>query len=70
VSSSPVTGVLTLIDGLAGQEVEWLTPSGLDGVRLGEPPALRTPQRFSLRTSHSIRVAWAAADIACGEHPG
>lgn len=47
----------------------WLTPSGLDGVGLGELPALRTPQRFSLRTSHSIRVAWAAADIACGERP-
>jgi hypothetical protein len=46
----------------------WLTPPGLDGVGLGELPALRTPQRFSPRTSHSIRVAWAAADIACREH--
>jgi len=46
----------------------WLTPSGLDGVGLSALPALRTPQRFSPRTTHSIRVAWAAADIACGAH--
>lgn len=46
----------------------WLTPSGLDGVELSELPALRTPDRFSLRTSHSIRVAWAAADIERAGH--
>ena len=46
----------------------WLTPSGLDGVGLGELPAVRTPQRFSPQTTHSIRVAWAAADIERAGH--
>ena len=46
----------------------WLTPSGLDGVGLGELPALRTPQQFSPRTTHSIRVAWAAADLQRAGH--
>ncbi|HTU95847.1 MAG TPA: hypothetical protein VMF14_08415 [Solirubrobacteraceae bacterium] len=46
----------------------WLTPPGLDGVGLGELPAVRAPQRFSPRTSHSIRVAWAAADIQRAAH--
>jgi hypothetical protein len=46
----------------------WLTPPGLNGVGLGELPPLRTPQRFSPRTTHSIRIAWAAADIQGAGH--
>jgi hypothetical protein len=46
----------------------WLTPSGLDGVGLGELPALRAPGPFSPQTQRSIRVAWAAADIERAGH--
>lgn len=41
---------------------------GLDGVGLGELPALRAPEPFSPRTPHSVRVAWAAADIERAGH--
>jgi len=46
----------------------WLTPPGLDGVGLGELPAVRAPQRFSPQTTHSIHVAWAAAEIQRAGH--
>jgi hypothetical protein len=46
----------------------WMTPSGLDGVGLGELPALRAPDPFSPRTLRSIRVAWAAADVERAGH--
>ena len=46
----------------------WLTPSGLDGVGLGELPALRAPDPLSPQTLRSIRVAWAAADIERAGH--
>jgi len=45
----------------------WMTASGLQGVGLGELPALRAPELFSPRTQHSVGVAWAAAEI---EHAG
>ncbi len=45
----------------------WLTGSGLQGVGLGELPALRAPELFAPRTQHSVGVAWAAAEI---EHAG
>lgn len=45
----------------------WLTPTGLNGVGLGELPAPRAPDPFSPPTMRSIRVAWAAADV---EHAG
>lgn len=38
------------------------------GVGLGELPALRAPTPFSPSTQHSIRVAWAAADLAHAGH--
>ena len=41
----------------------WMTPTGLDGVGLGELPAPRAPNPFSPRILRSTRVAWAAADI-------
>jgi hypothetical protein len=46
----------------------WLTTAGLDGVGLGELPALRAPGPFSPRTRHTVRVAWAAADIERAGH--
>jgi hypothetical protein len=46
----------------------WMTPSGLDGVGLGELPAPRAPDPFSPQTLRSIRVAWAAADIERAGH--
>jgi hypothetical protein len=46
----------------------WLTPSGLDGVGLGELPAVRAPGPFSPQTVRSIRVAWAAADTERAGH--
>jgi hypothetical protein len=46
----------------------WLTASGLDGVGLGELPALRVPEPFSPRTAHTVRVAWGAADIERAGH--
>ncbi len=46
----------------------WMAPSGLDGVGLGELPALRAPDPFSPQTLRSIRVAWAAADIERAGH--
>lgn len=46
----------------------WLTPAGLHGVGLGELPAVRAPGPFSPQTLHSIRVAWAAADIERAGH--
>jgi hypothetical protein len=46
----------------------WLTAAGLDGVGLGELPALRAPDPFSPQTQRSIRVAWAAADIGRAGH--
>ena len=46
----------------------WMTASGLDGVGLGELPALRAPDPFSPRTAHTLRVAWAAADIERAGH--
>jgi hypothetical protein len=46
----------------------WLTGSGLDGVGLHELPALRAPERFSPRTAHTVRIAWAAADIERAGH--
>lgn len=45
----------------------WMTVSGLDGVHLVDLPALRAPDPFSIQTLHTVRVAWAAADI---EHAG
>jgi hypothetical protein len=45
----------------------WMTPTGLQGVGLAQLPAPRAPNRFSPQTMHSVRVAWAAADI---EHAG
>jgi hypothetical protein len=45
----------------------WMTAAGLQGVGLGELPALRAPGPFSPLTRQSIRMAWAAADI---EHAG
>jgi hypothetical protein len=45
----------------------WMTATGLQGVGLAELPAPRAPTRFSAQTMHSVRVAWAAADI---EHAG
>ncbi len=45
----------------------WMTPTGLQGVGLGQLPAPRAPNQFSPQTMHSVRVAWAAADI---EHAG
>ena len=45
----------------------WMTATGLQGVGLAELPAPRAPARFSPQTMHSVRVAWAAADI---EHAG
>ena len=35
---------------------------------LGELPALRAPEPFSPRTAHTVRVAWAAADIERAGH--
>jgi hypothetical protein len=46
----------------------WRTPSGLDGVGLGELPAPRAPDPFSPQTVRSIRVAWAVADIERAGH--
>ena len=45
----------------------WMTPTGLNGVGLGELPAPRAPNPFSPQILRSTRVAWAAADI---EHAG
>ena len=45
----------------------WLTAAGLRGVGLLDPPELRAPDPFSIRTMHTVRVAWAAAEI---EHAG
>jgi hypothetical protein len=45
-----------------------MTASGLDGVGLGELPALRAPDPFSPQTLRTIRIAWAAADIERGDH--
>lgn len=45
----------------------WMTAAGLQGLGLGELPALRAPDPFSPLTQQSIRAAWAAADI---EHAG
>jgi hypothetical protein len=47
----------------------WMTASGLQGIGLSELPALRAPDPFSPLTQHSIRVAWAAADIEHAGHP-
>jgi len=46
----------------------WLTSPGLDGVGLGELSAVRAPQPFSPQTTHSTRVAWAAAEIQRAGH--
>jgi hypothetical protein len=46
----------------------WMTASGLHGVGLGELPALRAPEPFSLQTLRSVRVAWATADIERAGH--
>jgi hypothetical protein len=45
----------------------WMTASGLQGLGLGELPALRAPDPFSPLTQHSVQVAWGAAEI---EHVG
>jgi hypothetical protein len=46
----------------------WMTASGLDGVGLGELPALRAPEPFSPQIQRSIRVACAAADVERAGH--
>jgi hypothetical protein len=46
----------------------WMTPTGLDGVRLGQLPAPRAPNPFSPEILRSTRVAWAAADIERAGH--
>jgi len=43
----------------------WMTQRGLDGVGLGAFPALHAPDPFSPQTAHTVRVAWAAADLEC-----
>ncbi len=46
----------------------WMTAAGLQGVGLGELPALRAPGPFSPLARQSIRTAWAAADIERAGH--
>jgi hypothetical protein len=46
----------------------WMTVTGLDGVGLGQLPALRAPNRFSPQIMRSTRVAWAAADVERAGH--
>jgi hypothetical protein len=46
----------------------WMTPTGLDGIGLGELPAPRAPNPFSPQILQSTRVAWAAADIEYAGH--
>jgi hypothetical protein len=46
----------------------WMTPTGLQGVGLGQLPAPRAPNPFSPRARRDIRVAWAAADIEHASH--
>lgn len=41
----------------------WMTATGLGGVELGDLPAVRAPDPFSIQTMRTVGVAWVAAAI-------
>ena len=61
-------GVVTMPAMRGDGSLVWMTASGLNGVDLVGLPALRAPDPFSIQTMHTIRVAWAAADIEAAGH--
>jgi hypothetical protein len=53
--------------GIRGEgSLVWLTSEGLAGVGLGKLAAVRAPAAFSLKTMHSVQVAWVAAELERG----
>jgi hypothetical protein len=46
----------------------WMTATGLAGVELGNLPAVRAPDPFSIQTMRTVGVAWIAAAIEAAGH--
>lgn len=48
----------------------WMTATGLGAVELGDLPAVRAPDLFSIQTMRTVGVAWVAAAIEAAGHNG